>query len=108
MNEIIAELNIIGVKQNGEKIDISAKIGKPYPVAGNEETDEWACPVSLTPLYSRLHDAHGTGSFQALSLASNLILDLLRDFKENNGKLLEDDGTEFPLDAYWFGKKEIT
>ncbi len=64
--------------------------------------------MSLTPLYNRLHDAHGTGSFQALCLAANLILDLLSDFKEKEGKLLHDDGTEFPLDAYWFANKENT
>lgn len=105
-NEIVAELNIIGIKPNGEQIDITARIGKPYPVVGNEGVDEWACPVSLTPLYDRLQDVYGRGSFQALCLASYLVLDLLGGFRDKGGKLVSNDGTEFSLEAYMFGRSE--
>jgi len=108
MSEEIAKLKIIGIKTDGSKINIVATVGKPYPVKGNEDIDEWACPVSLTPLYNRLHNAHGGGSFQALCLATNLIGDLLHSFKEQGGQLMHDDGTEFPLDAYWFGSRKNT
>lgn len=108
MKDAIAKLEIMGVRPDGEKIQITAIIGKPYPVEGNEELDEWACPVSLEPLYKKLHDAHGGGSFQALCLASNLILNLLQGFKENGGQLVHADGTQFPIDAYSFGFKENT
>ena len=103
MEEIIAKLEIRGIKPDGEKIRIIAEIGKPYPVKGNEDIDEWACPVSLEPLYIRLHDAHGGGSFQALCLASNLILNLLEGFIEKGGQLVHDDGTRFPIESYSFG-----
>lgn len=101
-DEIIAELNIVGVKPNGDKIDITVKIGKPYPVA----IDDWACPVALPQLYNRLPDMHGVDSFQALCLASNLAITLLRSFKEKGGKLIYEDGIEFPLEAYLPVKNE--
>jgi len=108
MKEEIAKLGIIGIKPDGEKIKIIAKIGKPYLVEGNEDIDEWACAVSIEPLYKRLHDSHGVGSFQALCLASNLIINLLQGFIEKGGQLVHDDGTRFPIEAYCFGGKENT
>jgi hypothetical protein len=103
MEEEIAKLEVIGINKDGGQINIVASVGKPYPVKGNEDIDEWACPVSLVPLYTKLHSAHGSGSFQALCMANNLIIDLLRGFKEKGGKLVYEDGAEFPLEAYWFG-----
>ena len=108
MNEEIAKLEIIGISNSGSRVKITAKVGKPYPVPGNEELDEWACPVSLEPLFRSLHDAHGGGSFQALCMATNLILDLLRGFEEQGGQLVHEDGTKFPIQAYWFGARENT
>lgn len=108
MEEIIAKLDIIGIKPDGEKIKIVGRIGKPYPIKENKDIDEWACPVSLKPLYKQLHDAHGGGSFQALCLASNLLLNLLEGFVENGGQLTHDDGTEFPIEAYSFASSKST
>ena len=104
MKEEIARLSIIGITPNGEHISIIGRIGKPYPLEGQEDIDEWACPVTLEPLYKNLHPAHGCGSFQSLCLDSCLLLDLLEGFIEKGGRLVDEDGTEFPLDAYWFKK----
>jgi hypothetical protein len=103
MKDEIAKLEVIGIQKNGSRIKITAKIGKPYPVAENEDLAEWACHVALEPLYTRLHDIHGGGSFQALCLASNLLLSLLEGFIEKGGQLVHDDGTTFPIEAYCFG-----
>ena len=103
MNDEIARLEIFGIPKDGARIKITAKLGKPYLVLGDGALEEWACPVSLEPLYSRLHDAHGGGSFQALCLASNLVLSLLEAFVEKGGQLVQDDGTRFPLEAFSFG-----
>lgn len=102
MKEYIASLNITGIKPDGEQISITAKIGKPFSVLGNEDIEEWACPVSLDPLFKNLHDAHGCDSFQALCLASKLIFSLLSSFVEKGGQLVNEDGADFPLDAYGF------
>ncbi len=108
MEEVILKLEVIGIEENAFEINIVAKIGKPYSVKDNEHIDEWACPVSLEPLYKKLHDVHGSGSFQALCLANNLIIDLLRGFKEKGGQLVYEDGNEFLLEAYWFGSNSNT
>jgi hypothetical protein len=63
----------------------------PYPC----EDGDWACPVSLTPLFDQLSDMRGVDSLQALSEAVKLIHRLLEGFVENGGRLFI-DGHEFP------------
>ena len=108
MNDVIASLAVIGITSDGERIDIVAEIGTPYLVEALDGIDEWACPVSLEPLYERLHDAHGAGSLQALCLASTLVLSLLHDFIDKGGRLVYEDGINFPLEAYGFGLPKAT
>ena len=98
MNDAIAGDDIIGVRANGERITIRLRVGRPYKMDTDPET--WACPVSLEPLYPRLADIVGNSSLQSLCLATRLALYLLGGFKEDGGRLLHDDGTEFPLEAY--------
>ncbi len=100
MKECISKLEIIGVNSDGARFNIIAKVGKPYAVDGKYE--EWACPISLEPLHKSLHDAHGIDSFQASCLASKLIIDLLKGFKEKGGKLQYMTGEDFLLEAYGF------
>jgi hypothetical protein len=96
MDEVIAEETLVCIRQSGERLSAVASIGRPYQIS----LDEWACPVSLTGLYGRLHDAHGLGSLQALCLAASLLRQLLRYFVEDGGQLFLSDGeTQFPLDA---------
>jgi hypothetical protein len=98
MNEVIASDDIIGVRASGERVMIQLRVGRPYRKDSDPET--WACPVSLDPLYPRLSDLVGISSFQALCLANRLALYLLAGFREDGGRLLCEDGTEFPLEAY--------
>ena len=98
MNDVIAADDIIGVRPSGERITIKLRLGRPY--RKDTDPESWACPVSLEPLYPRLSDIVGHSSFQSLCLASRLALYLLGGFKEDGGRLLHDDGTDFPLDAY--------
>jgi hypothetical protein len=98
MTDVIASAEMIGIRPTGEKISISLRIGRPYLSGSSPET--WACPVALEPLYRKLADITGTDSFHALCLASRLALTLLAGFKEDGGKLLFDDGTEVPVEAY--------
>jgi hypothetical protein len=101
MNIVIASEKIFGQRQGEEPFEITVEIGTPYQVGTDPE--EWACPVSLSPLFKRLHDAHGGSSFHALCLASSLVLDLLHGFKENGGTLFYSIGEDFPFEAYSFG-----
>lgn len=101
MKTITATASIIGQRPGEEPFLIKVQIGVPYQCGNDPE--EWACFVSLTPLYKRLHDAHGGNSLQALCLAVSLALDLLQDFKEKGGALRFPSGEEFPLESYSFG-----
>jgi len=76
------------------------EIGLPY------ETSEgaWRTPVALHGLHGRLCDIFGEDSMQSLSLAVEMVHSLLYSVIENGEKLLEVDGDEFPIEAY-FGKK---
>ena len=101
MNAIVASSKILGQRPGEEPFEIYLQIGTPYQVGTDPE--EWACPVALSPLYSRLHDAHGGSSFQALYLASSLALDLLHGFTEKGGSLSFSPGQAFAFEAYSFG-----
>ena len=92
----------MNAKRPGEDaFQICVEIGVPSQV--NDDPHEWACPVSLKPLYQNLHDAHGGDAVQSLCLAISLVLDLLSGFREKGGKLYNTSGDDFPLEAYSFG-----
>ena len=103
MKNVIASTKIIGISSDGEKQEIEIKISAPYKIERKDNIEKWACPVSLEPLYNKLHEAHGSDSFQAMCLAASLVIDLLIAYKEKGGKLFLEGGDEFPLEAYWFG-----
>jgi hypothetical protein len=98
MDDVIASDDIIGVRASGERITIKVRIGRPYRKDSEPET--WACPVTMEPLYPRVGDVVGDSSFQAMCLTARLALYLLNGFKEDGGRLLFEDGTDVPLDAY--------
>jgi hypothetical protein len=98
----VTATTVITAQRPGEEpFRITVEIGLPYQV-GNDP-HEWACPVVVEPLYKNLHDAHGGDALQSLCLAISLAIDLLTSFKSDGGKLLSDNGEDFPLEAYCFG-----
>jgi hypothetical protein len=103
MKDAVASTKIIGIRPSGERMEIVFAVGRPYLESGGD-LEQWRCPVSLEPLQGRLADAAGADSIQSICMALALGLYLLRQFKEEGGKLLHDDDTEFPLTAYLFGR----
>ena len=106
MSEPIARREFIGQAANGERFPIILEIGRPYQSGTSPET--WSCAVSLDPLYPHLVDQVGSDSFQALILASNLAIALLFGFKDDGGRLLFKDGSEYPLEALVFAHSRKT
>lgn len=102
MDSITASTKFRGIRSDGEEIVIHLEIGTPF-LRAKYSQDDWACPVSLTPLHQKLADATGIDSFHSLCLASSLALDLLQGFIDDGGRILFEDGTEVPLQAYAFG-----
>jgi hypothetical protein len=103
MGDLIASLEIVGLRASGEELRIAARIGRPHRVEGGDQPGGWACTVEIEPLYAELPEIRGIDSFHAMWLAASLVLKLLKHFKATGGQLLNDDGSEFPLDAYAAG-----
>ena len=96
MKNLVAKLEVAGVRPGGERIALKAEIGRP-----REERDgRWACSIAIAPLPTKLDDVHGTDSFHAVWLACTLVLKLLGNLKDEGWRLENTDGSEFPLEDY--------
>ena len=99
MKHLIAKLEVIGVRPDGERIELRAEIGRP-----REERDRrWACEIAIAPLKAQIDDVRGTDSFHAVWLSCALVLKLLENLKVEGWRLENDDGSDFPLEAYRSG-----
>ena len=99
MKNLVAKLEVTGVRPEGERIELRAEIGRP-----REERDgRWACAITIAPLKAKIDDVRGADSFHAVWLACALVLKLLGNLKAEGWRLENEDGSEFPLDAYRFG-----
>lgn len=99
MKNLVARLDVVGIRPEGERLALKAEIGRP-----REGRDgRWACPIAIAPLKSKLEEVRGTDSFHALWLACALVLKLLGNLKAEGWRLENADGSEFPLEAYRAG-----
>lgn len=98
MKNLVAKLEVVGVRPDGERIELKAEIGRP-----REERDGWTCSIAIAPLAKQPDDVRGTDSFHAVWLACALVLKLLENLKAEGWGLENRDGSEFPLEAYRSG-----
>lgn len=70
-------------------------VGTPY------RTDEgdWACPIAIDGLETRLAETYGLNALQALCLGISVIRTRLAELMAKGGRLLDDDGKPLDLDA---------
>jgi hypothetical protein len=99
VKNLVARLDVIGIRPDGERLALRAEIGRP-----REERDaRWACSIAIAPLQSKLDDVRGTDSFHAVWLACALVLQLLGNLRAEGWQLENADGSEFPLEDYKAG-----
>ena len=99
MKNLIAKVEVAGVRESGERVELRLQIGRP-----REERDgRWACSIEIEPLETQPGDVRGTDSFHAVWLACALVLKLLENLCADGWVLQNKDGSEFPLDAYRSG-----
>ena len=99
MKNLVAKLEVVGVRETGERVELRLQIGRP-----REERDgRWACAIAVAPLKAKLEDVRGSDSFHAVWLACALVLKLLGNLKAEGWRLENEDGSEFPLEAYRAG-----
>ena len=99
MKNLVAKLQVVGVRPDGQRVEFTIEIGRP-----REERDgRWACSIALEPLQAAISDVRGADSFHAVWLACALVLKLLENLKVEGWLLQNRDGSEFPLEAYRSG-----
>ena len=102
MNETIAKLDLILVKNSGEKLPVSIEIGRPYEIQDGKGADFAKCPVSMRGLHKNISDIAGEDTFQALTLAIAFVRTMLKYFNDDGGKILLNDGkSEFEFGSFF-------
>ncbi len=95
---VIATETLFGQRADGERFAIMIEIGLPFKWGGTSPT-EWACQIKVAPLRAKAV-IHGEGSLQALCLALRSVHSELAAFAKDGGKIMHEDGNDFPLTAY--------
>jgi hypothetical protein len=99
VKNLVAKLEVVGVRPDGERLELRAEIGRP-----REERDgRWACAIEIAPLKAKIDDVRGADSFHAIWLACALVLKLLGNLEAEGWRLENADGSEFPLQDYRAG-----
>jgi hypothetical protein len=99
VKNLVAKLEVIGVRPTGERLPLRAEIGRPRA----ERDGRWACAITIAPLKDKLDDVRGTDSFHAVWLACVLVLKLLGNLRAEGWRLENSDGSPFPLEDYKAG-----
>ena len=102
MNDPIVTLEVIAVFENAQQVGLTARIGRAEPETRDPQGG-WVCPVELSPVYKEAMNVKGVDSFHATWLACSLVLKLLGHLKNEGVALRQEDGSEFPLEAYVAG-----
>jgi hypothetical protein len=103
VKNLVAKLEVTGVRPDGERLALRVEIGRPYQERGGERDGHWACEIAIAPLKTRLDDVRGADSFHAVWLACSLALKLLDNLQAEGWALENRDGSAFPLEAYRTG-----
>ena len=98
----MVKLEVVAVTGDGKRLPISARIEAPR----QEDDGSWTCKVAVAPLQEQHLNVRGVDSFHAVWLSCSLILKLLAHLKSDGSRLLNPDGSVFPLEAYLAGLDE--
>ena len=96
----IAETTFTFMKSNGEKTDVTIKIGAPY----KNDDSKWSCSAQMEGLYPPLGHIMSGDSFHTLCLGISFIQKLCNSFINDGGRILfQETEEDVPLDeAYFF------
>jgi hypothetical protein len=91
MTYVVAKFDFQAVASDGNRVRVALIIECPYRVL-EVQSEEWACPLSMTPLLGR-RLVRGISAVQALGLALSSAQQVLTDFVQKGGCLFFDDGS---------------
>jgi hypothetical protein len=96
--DTIASLDLVEVSSSGKREPMRVEIGRPR----YDERGSWACPIFVPAIDTKVREIHGEDSMQALCLALRFVHSMLQIVVKRGGRLLDpQEGTDFPLDAYF-------
>jgi hypothetical protein len=101
MNAIVT-LSVVAMTADEKRLAITARIDQPL----RQEDGSWLCQVEVAPLQEQVLNVRGVDSFHAVWLSCSLILKLLTHLEQGGARLLNEDGSVFPLHAYLAGLEE--
>lgn len=90
---------MLAVLQDGKELQLKTRMDSPERQADGS----WVCRIEVSPLNDQPLDVRGVDSFHAVWLACSLVLKILAQLRENGARLLNQDGSDFPLEAYLAG-----
>jgi hypothetical protein len=98
MDAPVASLKLVEIAPSGTRTPIHIEVGQPHL----DGRGAWACSIRADGLDSKSRDIYGEDSLQALCLGLRLVRTHLEGVLERGSRLVHsDDGSEFPLDAYF-------
>ena len=88
--EFVAERELVLAPLSGEPRRLILRVGRP----SRTNAGSWACPVIAEGLFSNLQPIHGEDSWQALMLAQQFLLRLLKTEFDKGSRLFWPDMPE--------------
>ena len=93
----IANTVLTRIRPGGERVPLTVEIGRQY----RARNGTWRTPIKLKGLDRKIADIAGEDSFQSLCLALRMAHSRLAAVIAEGDKPAYDDGSEFPLEAYF-------
>jgi hypothetical protein len=95
----IAVFEAVKVSKDGQRVPLHFEIGTPTLLEENDGV--WCCPILLHGVDTKVRQVDGDDSMQALCFAIRAVFSQLRVIEELGGRIVDEEGNDFPLDAYW-------
>jgi uncharacterized protein DUF6968 len=95
----IAVFEAVKVSKDGQRVPLHVEIGTPRLVEGNDGL--WSCQILLRGVDAQVRQVYGDDSLQALCFAIRAIESQLRVIEEVGHRIVDEEGNDVPLDAYW-------
>ena len=98
MDSPVAKLELVEVGADGSRIPTRIELGQPHA----DGRGAWACSVSIDGHDHHTKDIYGEDSLQALCLGLRMVRLHLEIALARGSRLIDpDEGTDFPLQAYF-------
>lgn len=96
-SDIIAKVQLIRVRPNGERLPLTANVCSPYKTLDGF----WRTTLLLEGFNEEVPEIYGVDSLQSLFLAIDKVHVALAALVEQGDRLLDEEGRDFLFDRYF-------